>query len=217
LVGHTGAGKSRLIKDIEQLASGDTATGRRVLLDGQTVAPGQRPSIAGELIAHLSQNMRFTLDLTVADFLKRHCQVRGRSTDLAAEAIAMANTITPEPVRPHVSLHALSGGQDRALMIADIAAICDSPIVLIDEIENAGIDRDRALRLLGQRHKLVLIVTHDVQIALSASQRLVLHNGAVQALVQRSPGELEYSRKLREQSIRLAAEQQAMREGRSIA
>lgn len=31
-------------------------------------------------------------------------------------------------------------------MIADIAFICDSPIVLIDEIENAGIDKEKHLR-----------------------------------------------------------------------
>lgn len=34
-------------------------------------------------------------------------------------------------------------------MIADIALLCDSPIVLIDEIENAGIDKERALGLLS--------------------------------------------------------------------
>ena len=49
------------------------------------------------------------------------------------------------------SLNQLSGGQSRALMIAAIALLCDSPIVLIDEIENAGIDKERALGLL-QRH-----------------------------------------------------------------
>ena len=34
-------------------------------------------------------------------------------------------------------------GQTRALMIADTALVSASPIVLIDEIENAGIDRRR--------------------------------------------------------------------------
>ena len=56
-----------------------------------------------------------------------------------AEVLALANEITPEPVALRQGLNQLSGGQSRALMIADIARICDSPIVLIDEIENAGI------------------------------------------------------------------------------
>lgn len=53
-------------------------------------------------------------------------------------------------------------------MIADIALICDSPIVLIDEIENAGIDKERALSLLQKKDKLVLVVTHDPHTALMA-------------------------------------------------
>lgn len=51
-------------------------------------------------------------------------------------------------------------------MIADIALLCDSPIVLIDEIENAGIDKERALGLLQRHDKLVLVVTHDPHTAL---------------------------------------------------
>ncbi len=34
VVGPTGSGKSALLSDIEQLAEGDTPTGRRILLDG---------------------------------------------------------------------------------------------------------------------------------------------------------------------------------------
>ncbi len=42
----------------------------------------------------------------------------------------------------------LSGGQTRALLIADATIICNTPIVLLDEVENAGIHRTRALELL---------------------------------------------------------------------
>lgn len=48
---------------------------------------------------------------------------------------------------------ALSGGQSRALMIADTALLSSSPIVLIDEIENAGVDRKKALELLVRKEK----------------------------------------------------------------
>ena len=50
-------------------------------------------------------------------------------------------SIPRRPLRP------LSGGQSRALMIADTALLSESPIVLIDEIENAGVDRRLALNL----------------------------------------------------------------------
>ena len=86
----------------------------------------------------------------------RSCLQEGKALSLA-----VANDITPEPIAMDESLNLLSGGQTRALMIADIALICDSPIVLVDEIENAGIDKQRALSLLQSREKLVLVVTHD--------------------------------------------------------
>ena len=97
----------------------------------------------------------------------------------------------------------------RALMIADIALICDSPIVLVDEIENAGIDKQRALSLLQSREKLVLVVTHDPHTALMAERRLVMSGGAVKAVITRSEREaalydqlsIEYARSQRLQTL----------------
>ena len=105
------------------------------------------------------------------------------------EVLTLANEITPEPVVLGQSLNQLSGGQSRALMIADIALLCDSPIVLIDEIENAGIDKERALGLLQRQDKLVLVVTHDPHTALMSRRRIIMGGGAVSAVVERSPQE----------------------------
>ena len=71
-------------------------------------------------------------------------------------------------------------------MIGDISLICDSPIVLIDEIENAGIDKQKALNLLCRQDKLVLVVTHDPHTALMSEQRIVLSGGAITAVVRRT-------------------------------
>ena len=188
IVGNTGSGKSRFIKDIEQLACGDSITGRRVLLDGAPIPLTERQSTSAHLVAHLGQNMRFVLDASVEEFLQLHAHCRDRRT-APAEVLALANEITPEPVNLRQGLNQLSGGQSRALMIADIALICDSPIVLIDEIENAGIDKERALSLLQKKDKLVLVVTHDPHTALMARRRIVLAGGAVAAVVERTAGE----------------------------
>ncbi|MEZ5334706.1 MAG: hypothetical protein R2741_05450 [Methanolobus sp.] len=40
-------------------------------------------------------------------------------------------------------------------MTADIAVISDSPVVLIDEVENAGIKKQEALQLLAGEGKIV--------------------------------------------------------------
>ena len=188
IVGNTGSGKSRFIKDIEQLACGDSVTGRRILLDDASVPPAERQNVSAHLVAHLGQNMRFVLDASVEEFLQLHAHCRDRMA-APAEVLALANEITPEPVNLRQGLNQLSGGQSRALMIADIALICDSPIVLIDEIENAGIDKERALSLLQKKDKLVLVVTHDPHTALMARRRIVLAGGAVAAVVERTAGE----------------------------
>ena len=60
----------------------------------------------------------------------------------------------------------LSGGQTRALLIADATVICSTPVVLLDEVENAGIHRTRAVQLLRQYRKIFIFVTHDPRIAL---------------------------------------------------
>jgi ABC-type lipoprotein export system ATPase subunit len=77
------------------------------------------------------------------------------------DTLAFANQLTGEPVIPSNRMTELSGGQTRALLIADATVICDTPIVLLDEVENAGIHRSRALELLRQHRKIFIFVTHD--------------------------------------------------------
>jgi ABC-type lipoprotein export system ATPase subunit len=81
-------------------------------------------------------------------------------------------------------------------MIADAACISPSPVLLIDEIENAGIDRIRAVELLTGGDKIVLLATHDPLLALSAARRVVLHNGGIRAVLDTDDEEKEMLRKL---------------------
>ncbi|MBU1370028.1 MAG: ABC transporter ATP-binding protein, partial [Bacteroidetes bacterium] len=80
-------------------------------------------------------------------------------------------------------------GQSRALMIADTALLSQSPVVLIDEIENAGIDRKKALKILTGEDKIVLMATHDPILALMADQRIVIKNGGIHKIIQTTEGE----------------------------
>lgn len=208
VVGDTGSGKSRFIKDIEQLVHGDSVTGRSVLIDGERVSGARRRELSNHLVAHLGQNMRFILDASVESFLALHAESRGKEID-TREVIDAANSMTPEPISASQNLNLLSGGQARALMIADIALVCASPIVLIDEIENAGVDKERAFGRLRDADKLVLAVTHDPHTALMAPRRIVMSQGAVSAVVERTAEEeeiferlsLEYRRHCRYQSL----------------
>lgn len=77
----------------------------------------------------------------------------------------------------------LSGGQSRALMVSDIANISDSPVVLVDEIENAGVRKEKAIQVLAEEGKIILIVTHDPSLALNSHKRLVVKNGGVAEVI----------------------------------
>jgi ABC-type lipoprotein export system ATPase subunit len=191
VVGPTGSGKSRLLGDIECLAQGDTPSGRRILIDGEVPDPARRWAASGKLVAQLSQNMNFVVDLTVGDFIEMHAECRAVDAPehMAAEVIACANRLAGEKFSGATSLTQLSGGQSRALMIADVALLSSSPIVLIDEIENAGINRRHALDLLVASDKIVLMSTHDPMLALHAQKRIVIAAGAVAEVIETSEDE----------------------------
>ncbi|MEX2443939.1 MAG: ATP-binding cassette domain-containing protein [Alkalispirochaeta sp.] len=191
VVGATGSGKSRLLADIEWLAQADTPTGRSVLVNGVAPDLSGRYSGGGRMVAQLSQNMNFVMDATVGEFLHLHAESRGveLSSEDLSEIVEGANRLTGEPLSEYRQLTELSGGQSRALMIADTALLSSSPIILIDEIENAGIDRHQAIRLLQGAEKIVLVATHDPSLALTAPRRLVLTNGGISDVRQRTTAE----------------------------
>ncbi|EPR37030.1 AAA ATPase [Desulfovibrio sp. X2] len=218
IVGPTGSGKSRFLADIEWLAQGDTPTGRSVFLNGRAPDPGLRFSAQRKLVAQLSQNMNFVMDLGVREFLSLHAESRmiGEPERAVEAIIALGNELAGESFGPHTPLTSLSGGQSRALMIADTALLSVSPIVLIDEIENAGIDRRKALRLLTDEKKIVLMATHDPILALLGDRRLVFGNGAVRAVIETSGREREMLAAFEDMDRRLSAVRDALRAGQRL-
>jgi ABC-type lipoprotein export system ATPase subunit len=191
IVGPTGSGKSRLLADIEWMAQGDTPTGRKILINNNTPDTSFRFLPEHKLVAQLSQNMNFVMDTTAADFIAMHAESRmiANSGQLVNEIITQANLLAGEQFTSDTPVTALSGGQSRALMIADTAFLSSSPIVLIDEIENAGIDRKKALSLLVKNDKIVLMATHDPILALMAPRRLVIKNGGILKIIETTEAE----------------------------
>ena len=189
IVGPTGSGKSALIEDIEQLAQSDTTTHRKVLINNMVPDAGLRYDPKKILIAQLSQNMNFLADMSVEDFLKLHLKCRGKDQKLYEKVICYANQLTGEPISKVTNLTVLSGGQSRALMVADVAFVSDSPVVLIDEIENAGIKKHEAMELLSGSGKIILVVTHDPLLALATQRRIVMKNGGIEKILETTTDE----------------------------
>ncbi len=216
IVGPTGSGKSALIEDIEQLAQLDTATARQILVNNKVPTEELRHNPKKKLVAQLSQNMNFLADMTVEEFLILHAKCRGKDSKLVDKVIYYANSLTGESITKHMNLTILSGGQSRSLMVADVAFISNSPIVLIDEIENAGIKKHEALELLSGNGKIILVVTHDPVLALLTKRRLVMKNGGIEKLITTSIEEKCLSDHLNQIDRELFGIRETIRHGETI-
>ncbi len=219
IVGPTGSGKSRLLADIEWAAQGDTPTKRHIHINDKIPEKSWRFSASKKLVAQLSQNMNFVMDLSVEEFLNLHAESRmvGNQAEVVARIIRAANKLAGESFTGDSPVTSLSGGQSRALMIADTAILSRSPIILIDEIENAGIDRKRALKLLLAENKIVLMATHDPILALMGDMRLIIKKGGIVKVMKTTGKEREVLRELEELDNRLLSFREKLRQGESLA
>jgi ABC-type lipoprotein export system ATPase subunit len=192
IVGPTGSGKSQLLYDIEKLAFGETKTKRKIKINGKKADKILKTDPTKKIIGYLTQHMNFMTDTSVYNFLKIHIETRGKQRTkqgiekLIDKIIDDANTITGEKIKKDTNLLILSGGQSRALMVADLAYVSESPIILIDEVENAGIRIKEALELLIKKGKIVFLVTHDPMLALDTDKRFVMKNGGINKIIHTS-------------------------------
>jgi len=218
IVGPTGSGKSRLLADIEWVARGDTPTGRHVTINGQVPGDKWRFSSEYKLVAQLSQNMNFVMDLSVEEFLNLHAESRqaGDPEQKIQRIWNWANELAGEPFALDTPVTSLSGGQSRALMIADTAVLSASPVVLIDEIENAGIDRQQALDILIREEKIVLMATHDPILALMGDRRVIINNGAMRKVIEPSDAERANLTELRALDAKLMKLRDRLRMGERL-
>jgi ABC-type lipoprotein export system ATPase subunit len=186
IVGPTGGGKTALIDDIAMFANGNTPTKRRVLINDEVPSEDIMQDPSRNPVALITQHTNFLSDMPVQKFLETHTSIRqtGDKESVVKETIEFANQLTGEPIILDNAMTELSGGQTRSLLIADAVVIGNSPIILLDEIENAGINRTKALELLKNYEKIFIFVTHDPRIALLSDFRIVMKNGAMQKILK---------------------------------
>lgn len=184
IVGPTGSGKTALINDIEIFAQRDTVTGRKILINGSEPDEMIIRDPAKKPIAMITQNTKCLADLNVGEFLTMHIRSRKLTSDgILEKTIAMANEFTGEKIAAGMRMSALSGGQTRSLFIADAVVISSTPVILLDEVENAGIFKERVIEILRHEQKAILFVTHDPYVALLTDKRIIMRNGAVQNIL----------------------------------
>lgn len=217
IVGPTGSGKTTLINDLELFANRNTPTGRQVLIDGCLPDGDACSDPASNPIALITQHTSFLSDLPVDVFLGIHARVRNTDAtsadDRVRRTLAFANELTGEPIIPGSRMTELSGGQTRALLLADAAVICSTPIVLLDEVENAGIHRQRALERLREHRKLFLFVTHDPRIVLLSDCRIVMRNGGMIRFLRTTEAERQLSTEVNRMDDALTRLRDRIRQG----
>jgi ABC-type lipoprotein export system ATPase subunit len=199
IVGPTGCGKTTLINDIELFANRNTPSERQILINNEPVPENFTFDPSKHPIALISQHTNFLSDLPVGEFLTIHAKVRGSTEigNVVNETIEFANKLTGEAIIKETAMTELSGGQTRSLLIADAVVIGNSPIILLDEIENAGIHKTKALELLKQYEKIFVFVTHDPSIALLSDFRIIMKAGAMQKIITTNAEERLASDELR--------------------
>jgi ABC-type lipoprotein export system ATPase subunit len=158
------------------------------------------------------------MDICVEEFLTLHAESRmvDEKSFIVQKIYDTANILAGEPFSMETPVTELSGGQSRALMIADTAFLSPVSVVLIDEIENAGVDKVRSLELLVSNNKIVLISTHDPLLALSADKRLVIRNGGISKLLKTTPDEKKYLKSLKKIDSKLSLLRNQLRRGEEI-
>lgn len=199
IVGPTGSGKTTFISDLEVFANNNTPSRRRLLINGAPPPAELMDDPSKNPIARITQHTNFLSDLPVERFLTTHARIRqtGRTESIVQETLEFANQLTGEAIELGSAMTELSGGQTRAMLIADAVIIGNSPIILLDEIENAGIHRTKALELLKKYRKIFIFVTHDPRIALLSAFRIVMKNGAMQKVIVTEAEEMQVAEEIK--------------------
>jgi ABC-type lipoprotein export system ATPase subunit len=217
IVGPTGSGKTAFISDIELLAQEDTATRRKVLLNGMVPDESIRFNPAVKPIAMITQNTKCFADLPVGEFLMIHARARGIvKRAVIAETIELANLFTGEKIHQEHKVTTLSGGQTRSLLIADAILIGAAPVILLDEIENAGIFKQEVIKVIRDTGKIIVFVTHDPVIALHTDKRLIMENGGVKKVIVQNEIEKRAAQNLVEIDRRMGTIREELRAGNII-
>jgi iron complex transport system ATP-binding protein len=185
LVGPNGAGKSTLLSLLAGLRAPDAG---QVLLCGRPLADWPARQRAQQL-AWLSQQGEAEGDIAAIDVVRlgrlpRHGLFGAADADdEAAVAQAMSETECTEFAARRLS--SLSGGERQRVLLARALAV-GAPALLLDEPStHLDAPHQRALlqSLAARAHDghAVLVVLHDVTLALAADRVLVLHEGRLVA------------------------------------
>lgn len=176
LIGGNGSGKSTLARLINGLVSPSSGV---VTVDGLDVAkdgPAVRRRVGFVFTNPAAQLVMPTVAEDVALSLRRLVPDKH---ERASRVLSMLDSYGLSHLAA-TSVHALSGGQQQLLALAGVLAtepsvvVADEPTTLLD-LRNSAIVSDRLFALEQQ----LVLVTHDLDLALRCERVLVVEDGRV--------------------------------------
>ncbi|MHA2276255.1 MAG: ABC transporter ATP-binding protein [Candidatus Kariarchaeaceae archaeon] len=183
LMGASGSGKSTLLNIIGALV---TTTSGKVTINGQdisTLNDGDLTEIRRHNVGWIFQNFALIDNLTALENVMIPLNLAGktgpeaeqRATELL-ERVGLGERIDHFP-------DGLSGGQKQRVAIARALAN-DPPIILADEPTGnldtrTGKEIIELFKSLTQENKIILMVSHDVDLAHASDKVFILKNGII--------------------------------------
>lgn len=176
LVGASGAGKSLLAYSVLGFLPETAVETGTVAWRGEPLAPAGRRALAGRELVLLPQQLS-ALDptATVGAQVRRAARLVGRPVD---DALGRLQDSGLEPGVERLYPHQLSGGMARRVL-RTMALLGDPALVIADE-PTPGLGRREAdevldhLRGLADAGTGVLLITHDISVALRVTDRVVV-------------------------------------------
>ncbi len=175
VVGASGSGKSLLAHGILDLLPYNGQMEGSILYQGEPLSPRRAEQLRGDEIVLIPQGVTY-LDplMKVGDQIRR-----GRKDpDSRARCTAALQRYGVGPEVEALYPFELSGGMARRVLIA--SAVVDRPKLIITDEPTPGLDAKAAGRILGHLRELaeegagVLLVTHDLELALTIAHRVTV-------------------------------------------
>ena len=180
IVGHTGSGKSTLAQHFNALLMPDAG---KIVVDGVEI--GKDKKALREIRRTVGLVFQYPEQQLFAETVKeellfglKNWKIKGDLDELATSAL---DQVGLDPSYLERSPFKLSGGEKRRVAIASVLAV--NPGYLVLDEPTAGLDakgKELLLELLKHVHqngKAVIMVTHDLEVALKMSDRIVAIEG----------------------------------------
>ncbi len=180
VIGASGAGKTLMAHALLGILPPNAVVEGELLFRGTRLTPERLERLRGRSIALVPQSVA-ALDplMRVGALVRRSAELAGHHRD-AAESLATAalqrHGLPPDVARLYP--HQLSGGMARRVLIA-AATVGGADMVIADE-PTPGLDVPVAREVLGDLRRLadegraVLVITHDLGLALPVVDRVVV-------------------------------------------